>query len=322
MAFCFYNLSSIINGLVYFDQVSALSTTQLLLVSLGIVVLLAGVWIVSFPPSGGIKVGVGKWDEAEEQAEPLEVFEDEPLPMISQPRPSVEEVIDLSIVRVPDDIEQQRMHASLHVETQHQPPPHLRSHTDPLHAHPLHQSMHEHAMSPPTSPHSSKRPRTTSATSPPGGSHQMHRQSFSGYAYPLPPGAAPGTLTGFSIGLSPVSPGFALVPRERSRRRRTTTGPGVGEGENPSETTRFRGHPMKRSVSVGDVSTAGTERHVDSDDDEAGEEDRLLGDEEERGRREGYGGAGSSHGHPGKSEGRPSKSRWKWLRSVFTTKRR
>jgi len=47
LAFCFYNLSSIINGLVYFDQFAVLSTTNLLLVMLGIAVLLAGVWVVS-----------------------------------------------------------------------------------------------------------------------------------------------------------------------------------------------------------------------------------------------------------------------------------
>ena len=56
VAFCFYNLSSIVNGLIYFDQFSMLSTTHLLLVMLGMVILLAGVWIVSFPPGGSHRI--------------------------------------------------------------------------------------------------------------------------------------------------------------------------------------------------------------------------------------------------------------------------
>ena len=89
MAFCFYNLSSIINGLVYFDQFSALSTMNLLLVMLGMVVLLAGVWVVSFPPGGNRGIDLGAWGEPEEIAMDTESdfediperYEDEPLPM-------------------------------------------------------------------------------------------------------------------------------------------------------------------------------------------------------------------------------------------------
>lgn len=47
LAFCFYNTSSIALGLIYFDQLGALPITSILAVILGIVVLLAGVWIVS-----------------------------------------------------------------------------------------------------------------------------------------------------------------------------------------------------------------------------------------------------------------------------------
>lgn len=46
-AFCFYNLSCIVNGLVYFDQFSQISTLHLFLVAVGIVVLLGGVWVIS-----------------------------------------------------------------------------------------------------------------------------------------------------------------------------------------------------------------------------------------------------------------------------------
>ncbi|KAK4705451.1 magnesium transporter, partial [Phenoliferia sp. Uapishka_3] len=47
LAFCAYNLSSIITGLIYYDQWDMLSSLQIGLVSLGTVILLAGVWIVS-----------------------------------------------------------------------------------------------------------------------------------------------------------------------------------------------------------------------------------------------------------------------------------
>lgn len=47
LAFCFYNTSSIALGLVYFNQLGALSATSLLLVVLGTAILLTGVWIVS-----------------------------------------------------------------------------------------------------------------------------------------------------------------------------------------------------------------------------------------------------------------------------------
>ena len=52
MAFCFYNLSSILNGLIYFDQFDSLSTKQLCLVVLGICILLSGVWALSHQDEG------------------------------------------------------------------------------------------------------------------------------------------------------------------------------------------------------------------------------------------------------------------------------
>lgn len=60
VAFCFYNLSSIVNGLVYFDQFALIPWNHLALVGLGIVILLGGVWVVSFN-SGGGGVNVGTW---------------------------------------------------------------------------------------------------------------------------------------------------------------------------------------------------------------------------------------------------------------------
>ena len=47
LAFCFYNTSSIAFGLVYFNQIGALKWWELLLVAIGTILLLTGVWIVS-----------------------------------------------------------------------------------------------------------------------------------------------------------------------------------------------------------------------------------------------------------------------------------
>lgn len=51
LAFCFYNLSSIISSLVYYDQLKLLSSLQTGLIILGTAVLLIGVWIVSIGTS-------------------------------------------------------------------------------------------------------------------------------------------------------------------------------------------------------------------------------------------------------------------------------
>jgi len=74
LAFCFYNLSSIINGLVYYDQFGALTSLHLWLVVLGIAVLLGGVWAVSVTSGdgdGGVKPGT--WREGVMEVETLPV---------------------------------------------------------------------------------------------------------------------------------------------------------------------------------------------------------------------------------------------------------
>ncbi|KAL4402428.1 magnesium ion transmembrane transporter [Malassezia pachydermatis] len=52
LAFCFYNISSITLGLVYFDDVAQLSWTSMFMVMLGTMVLLCGVWVISLDRSG------------------------------------------------------------------------------------------------------------------------------------------------------------------------------------------------------------------------------------------------------------------------------
>lgn len=67
LAFCFYNIISILSGLIYFDQWALLSALQIGLVSLGTIVLLAGVWIVSIKvpdPTKDCSIGgIGKMSD-------------------------------------------------------------------------------------------------------------------------------------------------------------------------------------------------------------------------------------------------------------------
>ncbi|KAJ2927124.1 hypothetical protein H1R20_g9967, partial [Candolleomyces eurysporus] len=76
-AFCFYNLSSIVNGLVYYNQISLIKPLHLGLVVVGIVVLLGGVWVVSIQAGGG-GVDVGTWSEEAELLGPDGTFCEEP----------------------------------------------------------------------------------------------------------------------------------------------------------------------------------------------------------------------------------------------------
>lgn len=76
VAFCLYNVSSIINGLVYYDQFGALSGLHIGLVVVGIVVLLGGVWAVSVTSREGGGVEPGTWKVTEEEEEADEEMEE------------------------------------------------------------------------------------------------------------------------------------------------------------------------------------------------------------------------------------------------------
>lgn len=318
MAFCFYNLSSIFNGLVYFDQFSVLSKKQIILLLVGIVILLAGVWIVSFPPTGGYSINIGAWtaaeDEDEDESVPLlqsgqtspaeldfensddEQHDDEPLPQPSHshshPRRSRSE--DIRMGAVASD------QAGVLTESQ------------------SHRCWITEPPAPVTPPSSStpvlpraRRPRTESeaerdasvhrsrssygAASPPptfvGGASRRRRTTVAApYSPPLANGSVPGqtALAGFSIGLSPVSPGFALVPTER--RRRAMVGV-VGSPEG-----------IRRVVSEGGVARS---RDVE----------RIAGGDRVRGSDEGE--MGRPEGRLSGTEGGKTRGRWKWLGSVF-----
>ncbi|CAE6488333.1 unnamed protein product [Rhizoctonia solani] len=221
LAFCSYNLSSIINGLVYFDQISELTGLQLSLVSTGIIVLLGGVWALSVQQGGGIKEGA--WveeDSDDEQGERTLAFRD----TFSGSEHSLEPILDGArpAVLSPDPVSEspeERSSQSVHPRS-------------PLDVSPR---------SPVDGPAPKLHIRTGSldASSPPI-SPQRRSHTRPRYGTLLGAEAPPSALVapGFSIGLSPVSPGFALIPRARRRLGLRSISEGFSATAGPSNESR------------------------------------------------------------------------------------
>jgi hypothetical protein len=220
VAFCWYNLSSIVNSLVYFDQFSLLSTKSLLLVILGIVILLGGVWVVSVPASGdgGEGVEIGSWrDEESDLPGHGDIFLSHDAPITEDPQ---------------DDSEIGLRRVSVEVLS----PPHDTS-TFPV--------------SPPSSPpltspparHSRYKPSNLTTHGPSfssGALSSNRRQSANLLSPPLNASALGG---GFAIGISVASPGFSVLPRRRVASG--SSGFSDGAGTEPGA--------MRRAASEGDA---------------------------------------------------------------------
>ncbi|EIN13754.1 hypothetical protein PUNSTDRAFT_109938 [Punctularia strigosozonata HHB-11173 SS5] len=301
LAFCFYNLSSIFNGLVYFDQFSLLSTRNLLLVILGIAVLLGGVWVVSIPTDADSAGGfdIGTWQEA------------------MGPEPEEDEVEAGGMER--DRVRQRQQSIGMEpvstpVDTVSPSSPPLVDVDDPFghppapastgEAHSRHPSGHESpgsdaTMSPGTARsrglyHYQRRRPTVIGT----GESQPSRMispPLSTHGLPLPGG-------GFSIGLSPVSPGFALVPRGRDGRRVS------GHGQRGFADVVQAGLQLRRTASEGDVGP-----EVGAGDAEGAD---LLSHVEA-----GYPSPQADGGRRDEAAS-PAQRRWKWLGKVLSRARR
>ncbi|KAJ1311514.1 hypothetical protein OPQ81_010000 [Rhizoctonia solani] len=218
LAFCSYNLSSIINGLIYFDQISELTGLQLGLVSTGIVVLLGGVWALSVQQGGGIKEGA--W--VEEDTDETEVNR-----TFSGSEHSLEPLLDgvRSAILTPEAATE----SPAEIPTQSVPP---RSPLDVSPCGPL------------AGPAPKLHIRTGSLdTSSPPISPQRRSHTRPRYGTLLGAEAPPSALVtpGFSIGLSPVSPGFALIPRARRRLGLRSISEGFSVAAGPSIESRESG---------------------------------------------------------------------------------
>ncbi|KAI8995645.1 hypothetical protein BD414DRAFT_435769 [Trametes punicea] len=370
LAFCFYNLSSIVNGLVYFDQFSLIPVAHLLLVLLGIMILLSGVWIISFPPGGGRGVEIATWTEGESATE-MEAtgedsdveaqadeqgYEDEPLPMHEDAR--IDAVRDGE--GVPSGL-------GLHIITEPPTPipaPQLSpGPTSPGQSRPGARSVADRAhrrqqtdsallsVSPPP-----RRSRSTYTAStgpgaslgsgadalPPPSARRRRRTTLAATAgaaasslspphFPLPLSPSASGIGGFSIGLSPISPGFSIVPRER--RRRLTgmhTNANANAGASASASRRgaddlrtsagspgrsghaHAGWGIRRVVSEGDAdAVAGLPYGTDLERGGGGGGARGDGRDDNA-----YAGAAAS-GEGSAGGGQKARGRWRWLRTVL-----
>jgi len=211
-AFCLYNLSSIVNGLVYFDQFALISPLHLGLVILGMFVLLGGVWVVSVQ-SGGPGSDSGDWsdDESIEGG-------------VSDPENDAH-VENVTQERVQDIRHTRSTRSESNPETLSRPPERARS------------------------PHSTiSQPLPAIILSPDPSLRRRAQHSRAQTSIPNPVTTLGG---GFQIGLSPVSPGFSIVPRERGRVVSGINRP-YGFGDVVEQGRRER---RRRTVSEGDVAT-------------------------------------------------------------------
>ena len=270
-AFCFYNLSSIVNGLVYFDQFSLIPPLFLGLVTLGIFILLCGVWVVSIH-SGGGGVDVGTWNEENVKLSGMDVA----LYLEPEDIQSSSEAVVVSHQQAPNQGKVQFDPVLMERETRSESSlPNIPASSE------INNGL-DHGIGPGTDSQRnqstistlrraetlygvrripSHRPRRPTAdfTGLASTSQLAHARTVS-YPHPgphhaplSPPLGTVSTLsTGFQIGLSPLSPGFTLTPRERRRRR---SGFGIG-GAFPSVPSDVSGvRERRRTVSEGEVAT-------------------------------------------------------------------
>ena len=325
------------NGLVYFDQFSLIPPVHLALVILGIFVLLGGVWVVSIH-SGGGGIDVGTWNEGNDLPRQESMIPDSEDPgsniqeaaaasMTEQPiyettnhqaRPQMHPVgmerQTLSESNIPTlSTSPQTVWPALDGPTRDSGPTSVPTMED-------HRPRPYAQLTYPQGPsrrqrHSVRRELTTDITSMQSETSRSASHSHSSYpqASHLPPLGPVSTLgTGFQIGLSPLSPGFTIVPLDR--RRRTS---GIGTTGRPSladvanDIIMGLREERRRTVSEGGLArTLSNEVHNVSRNDGAavGVEHNM-----ERSSEDGN----DEISNLDEPEARRS---WRWIRQVFTGK--
>ena len=248
VAFCFYNLSSILNGLVYFDQFDRLSAKQLCLVVLGICILLSGVWALSRQDEGddegcdGGKITTvngdareGGWSAGTADGEDMNVTPpSSPMGLFNRPLPGSEGRETTSSTKLANGRRVASSPATFPFPSSSSMPD-TGSPTFP----PADEDVgitsalirQGHLSSPQTtqiSPARRHARRSTvrfSSTLDPAGSGVGGEAGHVG----------PPLVGGFAIGLSPLSPGFSLAPRHRHRQDSEASQAGQQHGEGEGE---------------------------------------------------------------------------------------
>ncbi|KAJ7492624.1 hypothetical protein FB451DRAFT_1219053 [Mycena latifolia] len=245
-AFCFYNLSSIVNGLVYFDQFSLIPPLHLGLVILGIFILLGGVWVVSIQSGGGGDADT--WSDEESIEGAISDVDSE------SPECDTRIVVEEDTRGRPQDSR----------------PPLARSTRSESNLNSLPSPSPERQMLSPQStmsqPLPSVVPRQTHrrGTSSRRRSHHLRAQ----------------TSTDSRLVLSPVSPGFAIVPRERGRivsglNHSYGFGDVVDEATRRRETERDRRRRRTLALERAELLSGGLSRDADEGENGEGESTRT-----------------------------------------------
>ncbi|KAL0951193.1 hypothetical protein HGRIS_007921 [Hohenbuehelia grisea] len=363
-AFCFYNLSSIVNGLVYFDQFSLIPPLHLALVVLGIFVLLGGVWVVSIQSGDGITDNE-EWSDEESLGSETDVPQEEPTKAAESPRSNV--IKQLSDYEDDDEhipvAEMDRLAKSdsqlygLSTSPDTMTPlqalglgrPPLRG---PSASRQQHISLADstssgsHARSHPTSPLSLRHASASETLPLSPTTRARHRRRptldtsddrFRSLPYGLlthghSHGHANPVSTlggGFQIGLSPMSPGFSILPRDRHSRGRRVSGLGVSSGSGSGSGSGYGtvggtlGERRRRTVSEGDVRRALGDHTRETSAEVGGDDVDGRGDGDVEAQvLPGTARVPVDKGK-GKADGRtrPVQARWTWLRSVFLSKK-
>lgn len=262
---------------MYFDQFSLISPLHLVLVSVGIAVLLGGVWVVSIQ-SGGGGIDLGTWDEeivdlSTEDSEAILEYNEtevisttETMPLLEQPTNICQERIAPTAMergtRSESSSGTDRRGSGRTPRVSLSPDGRSRSrraHT--LYASPRVPSIQTAGLSNERQPaRISSSPselslldRIVSHTRIP-----MH-QATSSFHLPHPHGSLSSALgPALQIGLSPVSPGFAILPLER---RKTSVYAAGGDctvnGDGGLGRRRYWKAQRRRTVSDGEVSRMG-----------------------------------------------------------------
>jgi len=231
-----------VNGLVYFNQVQLIETFHLGLVGLGIIILLGGVWVVSIH-SGGGGVDVGSWSEDGKDVEDETILhigelEQGETSFLEAVYPNVDSVSRSDSTKPLECISEPTQSTSA-ISTEARRSENAQgSYLRPWHRHTMYSTAP--SLSPvPVSRRTDLRRRFSDAYRFSTASHRPPR-TF------VPPLVTVPTLgAGLQIGLSPISPGFSIVPKER--RRLVGPGPGGDEEQSPQQSPHARDH--RRSVS-------------------------------------------------------------------------
>lgn len=291
-AFCFYNFSSIINGLVYFDQLGQLPGWRLILVIVGMFVLLAGVWAVS---------AQANVDESDTATESDTVSNSGSATPETNPPPHYPSYASTAVgpqgsslsepIAPPMD---RRVRSEGAVFPQSSLSLHTLCASSSQLSHPF--TAYQTDISSPL-PDTSRSSRQHPTIIDPSAhtrtmSSSLHQQQSSNVLSP----------TGLTIGLSPVSPGFGLLPLPRRTSRRIS---GVGLGfatvVNESMSLASTVGGRRRTVSEGQGRRSG----------EARGRGVLSGPRAEASQQDIEEGGGAT------GETRRMGRRWMWLRDIF-----